>query len=300
MLTYTAARAAYAPGEATPQPTSVPTAQPTLAPTTSTPTLAPSAVPTTPEPTATPTLPPGETYAPTSEPSDAPTSGPTAAPTFFISLRCPSAVLGQLSPTHKADGGSKVFWTSATAIDVSGADRTSQVSCSRTSGGMFGTGSTTVTCSTPDGNSCTFPVTLPVAQYHFFEETPGQTASAQTPIALDRVGSMHLFGRGGASIVNETSKGVPALLLDNAPIFPPRAYSAMDTVESQVEASTRALSEWTMVVYARPSYNSSLNFGLGQLSGGEAAKGLVRHDDAGVPVQACFRSCPVATQWWTL
>jgi hypothetical protein len=242
----------------------MPTALPTIAPTTATPTLDPTAVPTTATPTRTPTLPPGETYAPSAEPTLLPTAQPTEAPTFFMQLVCPDSVLGQLSLTHKADGGSRVSWKTVTARTVAGADVTAQVTCSHTNGAKFPAGTTTVRCSTPDGNACSFPVTLPIAEYHFFDEALGQHA----PLATDRAGNMDLFAGGGASIATESSKGLPALLLDNKPIFPPRAAALMDTAQSQPAQSARALTEWTMVVYALPNYDATLNFGLGQLSGG--------------------------------
>jgi hypothetical protein len=238
-----------------------------MAPTTALPTSTPSQ-----PPTATPTLPPGETYPPTLAPTALPSSAPTQAPTHRNRVVCPADALGVIDTHHKTLGGSPVFWPPATAVRYDGTDSSSEVACSHTSGQRYPAGSTTVTCSIAGDSSCSFLVSLPLAEYRFNEEPLG-TPAANVPIARDRAGSLDLYAANGAAIATDPVLGAPALFLENIYDGGVTPASARHYASTRLSDTVANLSTKTMVVLARPLWSASINSGLGQLSGGACAAG---------------------------
>ncbi len=229
-------------------------------------TALPTSVPSQP-PTATPTLPPGETYPPTEGPTALPTSAPTQAPTYRNRVVCPPDALGVIASDHKTNGGSPVFWAPASAVRYDGTDSSAEVACSHTSGQRYPAGSTTVTCSITGDSSCSFLVSLPLAEYRFNEEPLG-TPAANVPIARDRAGSLDLYAANGAAIATDPVLGAPALFLNNVYDSGATPASARQFASSRLADSFANLTTKTMVVLARPLWSASINAGLGQLSGG--------------------------------
>jgi hypothetical protein len=294
----------------TPEPSATPTSRPTTAEPTLVPTGAPTAEPSdapTGAPTSAPTFPVGLTAPPSAVPSSAPSAVPTSAPSAYALLTCPKDVLSSLAANHKTAGGTSVTFDGPQAVDYLGVDVSATVTCSPASGSLFARGSTNVTCSVPSTGSCrwgrarggggdagwlaptralactcSFRVTLPLAEYHFYAETAGARSEGDL-IAQDRAGAMHLYASSRAAIVADAQTGDNVLWLSNAPVAPKPTDYVPAKVYSAARSGPASLSGRSLVAYVRPSTGSS----LGQQAGGEER--TLRAADADADAAAAAR-----------
>jgi hypothetical protein len=200
-----------------------------------------------------------------------------------------------------------VTYPRATAVDKSGANASQLVTCSPASGSRFFAGSTRVTCNVPTGDSCrythcaarlpvcrpppppparSFRVTLPLAEYHFYNETAA-TASG-TLLATDRAGNMNLFGYNGASVAYDTGLAVNVLRLTN-PVSYPSQPSTMQTARSAAGSGPVTIRDKAFVAYFAQNANNGPDagvFGIHSDAGDNEVGGLIANVGAAATINS--------------
>ncbi len=239
----------------------------------------------------------------TAMPTEAPTGTPTAAPTYSGTISCPADVLVRLQSGYTKVTGWPGAWVAPVAKDASGTDISDSVTCSRVSGSNFFPGSTVVTCASPfPGPPCSFKVTVPLAEYHFFAESLGTPSATATPakIASDYVGTMDLYAVNGASIVYSQEIGSRTLRLRNLPTGSDPVPAVMQQAFSLAGTGPRQIVEKTLIVFAKVNVSVGANAGIFSIhsdaSDAEYASLITNDEFLASPNQItcvwrCYRCC---------
>ncbi len=115
---------------------------------------------------------------------------------------------------------------------------------------------------------------LPLAEYHFFNETLRTGATADTaPFVTDRAGSLDLYAQGSPVIRTDAVLGLPVLYLENRIVSPKPEESSFTILKSRTAAAPRALKGKTVIVYVNPDMGATANANGQQDGGGWSARG---------------------------